>query len=350
VKQLPDGVAAGDGAATAPAARAATGATPSVFLDRLDRDEGEVLRAGLEHLRVPAMIRRGDTVFVKPNLTFPVYREGVMTRPECVEAVIGALQDCGARVVVGESDSGGYNRFSMDEVFAKTGLAGIAARHGVPVVNLSHEPSRDIHVRWRGKDLAVPLPVRLLDDVDLFVTVPVPKVHANVGVSMSIKNQWGCIQEPSRRLELHPAFTEVIHAVNEALRVRISIIDGKFGLDRNGPMRGDPVRLGWMLMSDDIVAADVVCCRLMGVDPDQIGYLRYYRRRRGRSDVEAYRFNRDPHDLAGPRFRLRRDLLDYPGYFAFRSPALAYLAYHSPAAAFLHRVLYLFREKFYDHP
>ena len=48
-------------------------------------------------------------------------------------------------------------------------------------------------------------------------------------------------------------------------------------------------------------------------------------------------------------FYLQRRWTDYPGLFAFRSRKLAYLAYFSPLAAALHRVLYLFREPFYDY-
>jgi hypothetical protein len=165
-----------------------------------------------------------------------------MTTPACVEALVLALLDYTPHVIVGEADSGGYNPFSMDEVFRSTGLDEIARRTGARLVNLTNQPSRDLRFEERGRELAVPLPVLLLDEVDHVLTVPVPKVHANTGVSMSIKNQWGCIQAPSMRLRLHPYFARVIYEVNRALRVAGSVIDGRYGLNRNGPMRGDVER------------------------------------------------------------------------------------------------------------
>jgi hypothetical protein len=49
------------------------------------------------------------------------------------------------------------------------------------------------------------------------------------------------------------------------------------------------------------------------------------------------------------RFYLKRAWTDYPGLWAFHSPALSYLAYFSPLVGVLHRMLYLFRKPFYDY-
>jgi hypothetical protein len=122
-----------------------------------------------------------------------------------------------------------------------------------------------------------------------------------------------------------------------------------YGLNRNGPMRGDAVKLDWLMVANDLVAADVTCCRIMGVDPRRIGHLRYYQSLTRTPGVERYEMNRDWREFVGPRFELRREFWDYPGYFAFRSPLLAYTFYHSPVASLLHRAMYLFREKFYEH-
>jgi len=41
------------------------------------------------------------------------------------------------------------------------------------------------------------------------------------------------------------------------LLVRKSMINGIYGLNRNGPMRGEPVKLSWLMVSNNILAADV---------------------------------------------------------------------------------------------
>ena len=320
-----------------------------IYIERISNNYLEQIQEGLTFVDMTSKVKPGDKVFIKPNLTFPHYRAGVMTSPECIEQLVVALKDYTNDIIIGEADGGGYNRFSMDEVFEKTGLRTISKKYNVKLVNLSKMPSRNIHFQYKRREFSVPLPQLLLDEVGLFITVPVPKVHANTGVSLSIKNQWGCIQEPSLRLKLHPYLKKVALEINKALNVNISIIDGRYGLNRNGPLRGDEVELGWLMVADNILAADMVCCTLMGIDPMSVEHLRFYHSYESLPTLDNFHFNQNYTRFASPHFYLSRDLLDYPGYFAFRSPFLAYLAYHSPLSRILHKGLYLFREKFYDH-
>lgn len=320
-----------------------------IFIDYLNDNYLARIQEGLSYINIASMVKPGDAIFIKPNLTFPYYREGVMTTPECIEQLVLTLKDYSSNVIIGEADGGGYNRFSMDEVFEKTGLRTISKKYNVRLVNLSKMPSRNIYFHYKHREFSVPLPQLLLDEVRLFITVPVPKVHANTGVSMSIKNQWGCIQEPPLRLKLHPYFEKVILEVNKALNVGISVIDGRYGLNRNGPLKGEPLELGWLLVGNNILAADRVCCTLLGIDPLSVKYLHYYNNSEPLPPLDKFHFNQDHSRFVGLQFYLKRELWDYPGYCAFRSPFLAYLAYHSPLSRILHKGMYLFREKFYDH-
>lgn len=323
--------------------------TAKLFIERINQDYLTQIQEGLSFIDIASKIKYRNTVFIKPNLTFPHYREGVMTSPECIEQLVVALKDYTSNIIIGESDGGGYNRFPMEEVFGKTGLRLIAEKHNVRLVNLSKLPSRDIHFEYKGRHFAVPLPQLLLDEVNLFITVPVPKIHMHTGVSISIKNQWGCIQEPSLRLKLHPFFKKVILEVNKALNIGVSVIDGRYGLNKNGPMRGEAVELGWLMVADNILAADMACSTIMGIDPYSVKYLRFYAKNEKAGGLEESQFSQDYRKFIGPKFYLQREFWDYPGYFAFRSPFLAYLAYHSPLARILHKGMYLFREKFYEY-
>ena len=323
---------------------------PNIFIDRLDQGYRPLLEQGFEWLGLRSRLTPGTKVAIKPNLTFPTFRPGVMTNPAMLEALISILKDYSCDITVVESDSGGYNRFSMDEVFTATGIRDLAKKFDVQLRNLTDAVGRPTSFAAGKRRWSVSLPGFLLDSIDLLLTAPVPKVHLNTLVSLSLKNQWGIIQNPSDRLRLHPDFAEVIYGINKALPPIISVVDGKYGLTRSGPMEGDVVPLDWLMVSDDIFRADYACCRLMGIDPNDVPYLKTIFRKEGIVDLSRVRMNRnlDAFTVDSP-FYLKRRWTDYPGLWAFKSRSLAYLAYRSPLASFLHWVLYLFRTPFYDY-
>src|SRR3989442_7844172 len=121
-------------------------AAARVFLGELRDGYPSCIRQGCEFTGVTKNLKWGDHVVVKPNLTFPVYRKGVMTNPDAVKAVVEHFRDFTNRITICESDSGGYNRFSMDEVFRVTGIADMANRYGISVTNLTNCAARPITI------------------------------------------------------------------------------------------------------------------------------------------------------------------------------------------------------------
>ena len=318
-----------------------------LFIDRLDGSCLEKLRMGLSFINFGRLVSRNDHIFIKPNLTLPDYRKGVMTSPVFLENVVIAIKDYTRKITIGESDGGGYTRFMMDEVYTKIGLPTIADRYGVRLVNLSKLPTSEVYFTYRGKLFSLPLPRMLLEQTELLVTVPVPKVHMHTGVSLSVKNQWGCISDPSVRLRLHPYFEKVITEVNNALRVRVSIIDGTYGLSGCGPLRGNPIALNWLLMADSIALADIACCALMRINPATVSHLQFYLQHASEGFSERIVTNRRLAGFCGPQFSLRIPLCEYPGHAAFRNSFLTWVAYFSPMASLLHRMKYVFADKYY---
>ena len=152
---------------------------------------------------------------------------------------------------------------------------GMEKKYGIRAVNLSYFPKEPIHFDYKGRSFELPLPAMLLHEVDQFITVPVPKVHMNTQMSVAIKNQWGCIPEPTVRLKLHPFFEKVIYEINKNIRANMAVVDGRYGLNHSGPMVGDVVELNWIMVADSILATDVAVCRLMQIDPSRVYYLHY---------------------------------------------------------------------------
>ena len=55
--------------------------------------------------------------------------------------------------------------------------------------------------------------------------------------------------------------------------IHFAIADG-VAMEGNGPLNGTPRRLGKIVLTDDPVAADATCARLMGFEPDHIAHIR----------------------------------------------------------------------------
>ncbi len=318
-----------------------------IFLQSLDSGYERSLREGFAFLGNSGRIRPSDRVTIKPNLTFPCYRQGVVTNPEAIEAVVAYVKEFTSNIIICESDSGGYNPFSMTDAFARIGINDIAKRYGARVVNLSHERSRTLRFRAGLKRLSVPLPELILDHTDLFITMPVPKVHVNAIISCALKNQWGVIQEPALRLKLHPYLKTVIYDITKALPRSLAVVDGKYGLTRSGPLKGDALDLNWVALGDNLFAIDFLIAELMGFDYRHIPYLRWIFKQERLSSLDHVEFNTDYKAFKSPDFYLERQWTDIPGLMTFKMRALAYVGYESVLAKSLHWLLYRFREPFY---
>jgi uncharacterized protein (DUF362 family) len=279
----------------------------------------------------------GKCVFLKPNLTYPRHKPGVTTSPRFLAAALEVFRDLGARVTVGEGD-GGYGSWPADLAFEGHGLPALCNQFGASLVNLSTSASRPVEADINGVRCSVGLPIVLLDETDLFITLPVPKLHAMTLYSGAVKNQWGCIPD-NMRLRRHPEFGNLIWAVNESVKPAIALGDAQYILDRTGPMWGDPVYMNRVIASDDILAFDVtVAERVMGLDASAISHLML-----GKTvGTHSWHPSHVLDSSTGPRHRfvLRRSLRHRVTAAAFPRQWAVNLLWFSPAGHLAHRILY----------
>lgn len=300
------------------------------------------LRTALAWLDWERLVPSNARVWIKPNLTCFEHLPGVTVTPPFMAALAEVLQDRTPHVTFCESD-GGYNAYAMETAFEAHGLYALRKRYGAAVVNLSRVPVREVSGEVNGKEVSVQLPIPLLDECDVFITVPVPKIHSNTIVSLAFKNQWGCLPD-SMRLRDHPEFTPKVILINRVLRTRMAIFDGTFFLNRTGPIAGLPVRKDLLIASDDIGAASMVCCRIMGINDRKVEHLMAARRAgvypNSLADVKC---SQAPEAFLKERFYLRRSPIQVVAWAAFNSRVLTRIIYDSATADVLHRVLYAVR-------
>lgn len=316
---------------------------PKVFVNHIGTSLEDNLQVVFEWLEVSRVIQRESRVFLKPNLTWKVPTNGVTTSPAFIEKVVAAIRGWTPYITVGESD-GGYHSFKAEEAFASHGLYRLQDAYGTRVVNLSDAPSERRSVEIAGRSVTVELPRILVDEVDVFISLPVPKVHVMTRVSLGFKNQWGC-QPGTMRLRNHPEFSYKVLAIHKLLQPRLAFYDATYFLDRTGPMIGKPVRMNLLIVSNDVGAGDLVCCEIMRMDRRRVPHLHLAQREAMMpSSLADVTLNQPLDPFKSHQFRLRRSLINYVALAAFHSHFGTRLFYDSAAARPIHQVLYTIRK------
>jgi uncharacterized protein (DUF362 family) len=230
-----------------------------------------VVREGLNELGLEP---RGRTL-VKPNLVVAgdMFRHA-HTRPEFGEGVLLALKDCdrGRMTELGVGERCGitipsryvFKESGFDQVIERVG----ATRYLFDEVQQVRVPLT--HEKRLRDYIYVPEPIAR---TDFFVNCPKFKSHPWTTVTFCLKNYIG-IQDDRHRLIDHD------HALNRKVADLQHVIQPEFvAIDcitagESRMLTPIPRDLGLVIMSNNQVAADAICCRLIAVDPYQVEHIR----------------------------------------------------------------------------
>ena len=260
-----------------PAART-KGPRSTVAVLRAENYESPVEDTIMRGIQTCGIDVRDRSVLLKPN--FVEYDpDGVInTHPAVVHAAIVAFRRLGAsEVVVGE---GAGHRRDGEYLIRETGVGAALRDAGARFVDLNLDAVSPVEARSSYTRLGrLYLPNSILD-ADLVVSMPKLKTHHWAGVTLSLKNMFGIMPGavygwPKNVLH-REGIRESILDINAALAGmrRFAIVDGIVGMEGNGPIQGEPRHSGVLVFGEDPVAVDATCCRLIGVNPVKVAYLR----------------------------------------------------------------------------
>ena len=321
---------------------------PIVYVDKLRQDLEDLEQQFSKSFELLSLIddfKKANAIFIKPNLTYPTYKKGVTTRKDFVEGLVSALRQINSttQIYIGEGE-GGYNSFSMTDAMRVMGFYDIEKKYpSVKIVNISKLPPRTVELQAKGKPYPIDLPVLLLDDVDFCISCPLPKVHCMTRITLSFKNQWGCLPD-TMRLKNHYVFHEIIGQICDRLKFKYAFLDGKYGLDDNGPMMGEPVEVNWFAASNSLGAFDVIVAEMMGFDWRGVDHLKMAQKYGLIPQKKDIKVIGDIEPLKMD-FVLKRNFWNYPALAAFHSKKLTYLFYFSKLSKILHDIMYTFRKR-----
>jgi uncharacterized protein (DUF362 family) len=318
---------------------------PTVYADILKDDLKIHMGKAIIAVGLDQQIQNVKNILIKPNLTYPIYKKGVTTRLEFISALVDILTEHNPNIniIIAEGE-GGYNSFSMTQAMETMGYNKIESKFpNVKIVNLSKLPRQRVELQANGKPYYIDLPILFFEEIGFSITCPVPKVHCMTQITLAFKNQWGCLPD-TMRLKNHYVFNEIISQVCEKLKFRYAFLDGKYGLDNNGPMMGYPVEVNWFVASNSLGAFDMIVSEMMGFSWEKVDHLKMAHRFGYLPKREEIEIIGDINNLKR-KFILKRTFWNYPALAAFRSKNLTYLVYFSMWAKLLHDIMYTFRKR-----
>lgn len=292
-----------------------------VFIGRMGADVPGSVGEALDMIGAGSIVEAGSPVAIKVNLG------GGITGVPCsysdllvVEGIIDRVRALGGRPFVCEAN---MRSLTMDRrLLAHRGLLPLLLLKGVEFVNLSEISGIDFYpMGWRQPiHLARPL---LHPDVKV-ISVPALKHHWECGITLAQKNMYGAIAERQKSLfHRGGAIDETVAAAARAITPDISVLAHRQVAGGLGPHFCVPIDFGYVVASDNVIAADRVGCDFLGSDWRRIKHLQIncdgrevpYRLVEGSVRIDALTRQRIAHTAIRPwKMWLWRALL-YPQYF-----------------------------------
>lgn len=286
------------------------------------------IKNSLEFINWKKSARSDSTVFIKPNFTYPFYKEGITTSPIILKEILGLFKDQVDRVIVGESN-GGNHSFSADQAFDGHNMPEVCRETGAELVNLSNLPSRFIEDKIQNKRVKVQVPNLLIDEVDCFVSVPVLKVHVMTNITLSMKNLWGCYPDTMRCLH-HKYLSRKLTLLTKVINPKIVIIDGMYALNGHGPMYGEAIKTDLLVTANNPVIADTIGSELMGIPVSNVEHITFADKEGlGTTDLSNL-FCNDDWKKYSMQFQVNKTLIDSLSTILFNSEFMAKMVMDSP--------------------
>jgi uncharacterized protein (DUF362 family) len=247
------------------------------------------------------VVHTGDKVALKINLTGGMGganppggvdpRDCVWTHPEVIRAVGELILDSGVSannlyIVEALWDMQSYNDYGYDAVQKSLGAQLIDLNNVKPYQDFIQKSTGSNYFYYSSFTMN-----RILDEIDVFVSIPKMKQHYDAGVTHTMKNLVGIVplqfymmpDMQGMRSALHYEGGNIrthlprsICDLNLARPIHLGIIDGiKNASGGEGPWNPtfQPAEYNLLLAGKDPVALDSVASHLMGNDPEYEKFL-----------------------------------------------------------------------------
>jgi uncharacterized protein (DUF362 family) len=219
-------------------------------------------------------VKNKRKVLIKPNMVSTQVQLAA-THVDAIRATLDFLSELGVKkFLVGEGPADA----PAEEGFKNFGYLTLKNEYDIEFMDLNEDDYVEVNVFDRNLE---PLTLKISKTAvmsDFRVSLTPPKTHDTVIATLSLKNMvMGSLidHDKSRMHQGYQATNLSLFKLAKLVPPHLSVIDGFFGMEGNGPVDGEPVILGVAISSTDFLAADTIAAEVMGFKISQIGYLNY---------------------------------------------------------------------------
>lgn len=224
-----------------------------------------------------AFVKPGDRVVIKPNyVAGRKPGDAATTHPAFLNAVIRAVEEAGGIVIIVESPGGAYNATLLKSVYKECG-AYEAVEGTSALLNLDCS-FRTVHYS-EGKTIKSAEIITPILDANVVISLPKLKTHSMTAYTGAVKNMFGVIPgthkaEMHFRLKDRKPFCSMLVDLCECVKPELSIMDGIWGMEGNGPTSGTARHIGLVMAAANPHALDLAACRIINYEPDEVTTLK----------------------------------------------------------------------------
>lgn len=213
-------------------------------------------------------------VVIKPNLCdVASWEAGVTTDPLWLAALAtelrGVRPDVQISVIESDAVSAYKTHRSCDETYDRLGYREAARELDIELINLSN--SESIEISLEGISLPIRISELFLEEF-YFISIANLKVHPYERMTSILKNSLGLLTDADISA-LHPYLSLLISHLHLLCPPDLCIVDGRIGLEGQGPIMGDPVPMNCVIFSNDALTADAAACKLMMIPVEDVPHL-----------------------------------------------------------------------------
>lgn len=214
-------------------------------------------------------VKPGMKIAIKTNLVAAMKPEtAATTHPALLAALTRELVGRGAEVIVGDSPGNLFNAAVLNHVYSVTGLHAVEEAGGSLNRNFGMKEAA-----YEGAHVARHFSYTAwLDEADAIISFCKLKSHGMMCLSAATKNLFGAIPG-TMKPEYHFRYPDpldfagMIIDLNDYFKPRLYLVDAVLAMEGNGPTAGTPRHMGALLAGTDCHKIDLLCAKLIGLDP-----------------------------------------------------------------------------------